>query len=165
MPSVAAQVLALLKTRLEAINGTGEYTFNLVNRVEARRPAVNIEAINAPRVFVYRRQSGEQREQRSNTVNQIRRTVIYDCVAYVTSDSDEAGINAEALLADIERALELKADLNLKNADGKNLLSEILQLVEVEIDTSAPVTGVEVIGVGVRCVWPHVYGDPSKVQP
>ena len=88
-------------------------------------------------------------------------TVIFDVVGAVKRGAADA-LAGEALLADLQRALEQPADLYLRDADlGRNLLSRELTLVSIETLDDHP--SLELVGVGVACTWPHSYGDPCHV--
>lgn len=163
--SVAAQVLLKLKARLDAIDGTGEFTYDLTGCVHMRRPTVDLIEQGKPCVFIHRRIAGETRELKAGSRSAVNVVAIWDVIGAVTSetDSDERGLAAEALLADITRALELDSDRAMFDAvSGKNLTGGV-EVIEPEIDTSFVRANAEVVGVGVRCVWPHKYGDPSFI--
>lgn len=165
--SVAARVLLALRARLAAIDGSAAYHFDLADRIHARRPVFDLDAFPPPALFVSRRAGGgEQRTQRPGTHVLTDKTVVFDVIGIVDAAQDCPGVAAEQLLADIERSLELPADLFMSDVDlAANLLSQPLQLVDPEINDAVSRAEVEAIGVGVRCVWPHTYGDPSHVDP
>jgi hypothetical protein len=164
--SVATRVLELLQSRLETIDGTAPFVHDVSGAVALRRPVFDADRDPLPVVFISRRLgTGDTRDFRQGSTKQIARVVTFDVVGLVAGDGSTPGLEAEALLADIERALERADDEHLKDpTTGINLLSEPLMLVEPVIDDSAVRTGAELVGVGVRCAWPHRYGDPAFVQ-
>lgn len=157
MPSVAKRILSKLVDRLKAIDGTGEFNFNLKNNVLIRRPSYDRDDC-LPAIFIYRR-NPDSREHNPELGFPVH-TVIYDVVGLVQR-TDTAGEALEDLLADIERALEIPSDLCLR--DGKNLLGTPLRLVTGETELAPDGSRVEAVSVGVQCTFPHKYGDPNYV--
>lgn len=165
MPSVAARILLALQARLLEIRGQGAMVNDLQGRVFLRRPSFDAEAEETPAVFLMRRVGGgAQREQRpgENGVGSDT-TVIFDAVGLVASTGDST-LAAEHLLADMQRALEIPNDTFLRESClGKNLLTQELRLVSIELDPPIDVMPFELVGVGVQCAYPHEYGDPDHV--
>jgi hypothetical protein len=168
--SVAKQILAKLATRLAAIDGTGAMLNDLSGRVFRRRPVYDVDNEPMPAVFITRRGGGDTRTVSSTgsprrTLSQIE--IVFDIVGIVEL-GEHSGDAAEDLLADIERAIELETDAFIGAAaagERPTLLSQELSLVGAQIDPPPPGSNVELIAVGVRCVFPHKYGDPDHVQP
>lgn len=160
MPSVARRIRALLEARLLTINGTGEMVYDVGSNVFGYRPTLDTEIEAMPAVFIFRREGGEERNGTPDDTC-IDKVVIYDVVGIVPAGPG-SGDAAEDLLADFERALERPADLYLADA-GAELLSEPLVLTPSEFSLGDDASKVESVAVGVRCRYPHIYGDPEYV--
>lgn len=162
MASVAKQILAKLHARLVAIDGTGAFVNNIGDRVEKRRPRYDVDADTLPILFIYRRTGGDTREVKP-TDPHADVTLVFDVVGLVAVGAD-SGDAAEDLLADVTRALELASDVYLHEGSiGRNLLSQELMLVSADAEPAPPGSKVEVVAVGVRCIYPRKYGDPDHV--
>ncbi len=161
-PSVAARVLQLLQQRLLAIRGQGDFTLDLQGRVYLKRLRYDAEVEAVPAVFVARRTGGGATVEGAKPVApHSDMLVVFDVVGAVERGGDCA-LAGEALLADIQRALELPDDLYLRDPElARDLLSRELALVTIETMDEHP--SLELVGVGVACAWPHTYGDPSDV--
>lgn len=160
MPSVARRIYAALADRLAAIDGSGDMVNNLAGSVFRFKPSHDAEVEAVPAVFVFRREGGEERSGTPDDLC-IDRTVVFDVLGIVGAGA-ESGDAAEDLLADIERALEIKTDLYLSSG-GVNLLIEPLTLLPSEFSLGGDGSKVESVAVGVRCRYPHIYGDPNYV--
>ncbi|MCR6700853.1 MAG: hypothetical protein NVV68_06775 [Dokdonella sp.] len=116
MPSVAARILTRLQARLLAIRGQGAMVHDLQGRVYLRRPTYDVDAESLPAVFLVRRpSSGTTREQRPGASSTLSTTtVIFDAIGLVRAD-DDSGLQAEHLLADMQRALERPDDVWLRD--------------------------------------------------
>lgn len=161
MPTVARQVLEALVDRLGSINGQGNMVNDLQGRIYLQRFGYDVDIERTPAVFIARRVGGgvERNAQPGETTSDT--TVVFDVVGVVERNG-EAALAMEDLIGDLHRALEVADDPFLAEC-GRNLLNQELQLVTVE--TAPPVDGFgfDVVGVGVSCTWPHVYGDPDRV--
>lgn len=161
--SVASRVLSKIYDRLCAIDGTGDFAFDMTGRVHLRRAPADLDSEDAPRLYVARRLGGgETRELADGSRSKVQKVVTFDVIGCASSDPDGAGLAGEALLADIERALELDADRYLLGDDGRPLVNRIF-LIDPDIDSAFLRARAEAVGVGVRCEWPGKYGDPSFV--
>lgn len=162
MASVAKRILSAIAARLAAIDGTGAMVNDLQGRVYRTRAALDISEADLPAVFIYRRGGGDERQivpptNNASTIGTV--AITYDVVGVVPAGAN-AGDAAEDLLADIERALERESDVYLQDG-GENLLQEPLTLVSAEADPLPDTFTHEIVIVGVRCVYPHKYGDPD----
>lgn len=138
---------------------------DIQSRVFLRRPTYDLANEELPAIFLTRRVGGgTTREQGPGTSTISSETiVIFDAVGIVRADAD-SGLAAEGLLADMQRALEIAGDTALfDRSDRKNLLSQELQLVSVELDPYLDALPYDMVGVGIQCAYPHVYGDPDCV--
>lgn len=166
MSSVSSKILAAIVGRLNAIDGTGLYNFDMRGRVFRCRPRWDLVGDKLA-IFVSRRAGGDAREQKPGTQSPVSDvTMIYDVigVAPELEAGAEEGEVLERLLEDIERALEVDDDRFLRDADsGRNLLCDELILVDGEARLPEAWEDVERICVGVRCVHQHVYGKPEVI--
>lgn len=162
MPTVARQVLEALVARLESINGQGEMVNDVQGRIYLQRFGYDVDIERTPAVFIARRVGGgvERNALPGETTSDT--TVVFDVVGVVKRDG-EAALAMEDLLGDLHRALEVADDPFLEGECGRNLLNQELQLVTVETQPPVDGFGYDVVGVGVSCTWPHVYGDPDHV--
>jgi len=163
--SVAAKILQALQARLLVVDGSETFWHDLTGpkRIQLRRPTYDIDQEGGePTVFIARRFGTG--DERIGDVDQINRIGIFDVIGLVPSDRDDAGLAAEKLLADLERAMERSDDLFLRDAaSGRNLLAGELTIVDSAIDASFAESFFEICGFGIVCPWTHVYGDPAAI--
>lgn len=165
MPSVASRILLKLRDRLLTIRGQGRMVHDLQGRVFLRQPSYALDFEPLPAVFIVRRNGGGTTLTPSPSVNETPSvdTVIYDVIGAVPA-SDETTLAGEELVADLRRALECPKDLFLfDDSVKKNLLSEELRLISLELDPPEDARPYDFVGVGVACTYPHRYGDPDHV--
>lgn len=164
MKSVSHKVLDRIVARLDRIDGSGRFNFDMRGRVLRCRPRVDL-ADGGHVICVWRRRGSDQRTDAPRHAGVQDIEVIFDVFALArTSVDNEAGDVLEMLLADIELALELPADLHLRDDEtGRNLLTAPLTLTGAALDPSDEILRVEFIAVSVRCVIQHVYGDPYTI--
>lgn len=169
MPGVARKILAKLFGRLEAIDGSGDFNFDMTGRVFRCRPSYDVLSEGKSGVFISRRFGGDTRDpvpDQHSGVTVVE--VVYDVVAIAPelNGTNEAGDVLEQLKEDIERALEISSDLYLRDDDsGRNLLESALQLVSGDGRLAEVWETTELFAVGVRCRYEHVYGNPDVVTP
>lgn len=138
---------------------------DLQGRVLLRRPSWDMDAEDAPAVFVVRRNGGGTSTYpapgANSTLSDI--TVIFDVIGVVRA-SARSTLAGEELLADLQRALEIEADPFLFDPTlVRNLLSQEMRLVSIELDPPEDGVPFDLVGVGVSCTYPHHYGDPNHV--
>jgi hypothetical protein len=161
MPSVAARIVLALQQRLLCIRGQGSYTHDLQGRVHLRRFTGDAQSDDLPAVYIARRVGGGEATTARPVPPHYDTTVTFDVVG-VVKRSPNVTLAGEALLADIQRALERGDDLFLADAEtGRNLLAQELAITSVETLDTDPV--LDAVAVGVTCTWPHTYGDPDHV--
>lgn len=165
MPSVAARILKKLKGRLDAIDGSGDFENDLQGRIFLSRPAYDADAEKKPAVFLARRiGGGTTREQAPGKSELSTTTVVFDAIGVIAL-GNECAVTAEDLLADLHRALEIPDDLYMRDEQlGKNLLSQELQITDVEFNIPEAEIPVVLVSVSISCTYPHKYGDPDYVQ-
>jgi hypothetical protein len=167
--SIAGQVLLRLRDRLRKVNGTGGMLNDVDGRVYLRR--LKADAMNDifPAIYIARRPGGGATRVVVDGLQTYWRTqVIFDVVGIVPA-GEESTLAGENLLADMYRAVEDPADLYMKTiaSDGAtptNLLMEELVVVDENIDDIVASSPLDVVGFGVQCTFPQLYGDPNHVE-
>lgn len=164
MSSVAKRQLQLLFGRLSAIDGNGKFNHDMRGRVFRCKPRHDVVSDGKLAIFISRRVGADQRstpQDPSDTHS--RHTTIWDVMAVAVATT-ESGDALEDLIEDIERALELPNDLYLQDpGTGRPLLNLPLALIDAEGDLGDAWADFELAVVGVRCVHPHVYGQPDVI--
>lgn len=165
MPSVAARILKKLRDRLDAIDGGVDFNNDLQGRIFLSRPTYDADEERLPAVFLSRRiGGGTTREQTPGKSELSTTTVVFDAIG-VIAIGGSCAVDAEDLLADLHRALEVPDDLYLRDEQlGKNLLSQELQITDVEFNVPEAEIPVVLVSVSISCTYPHKYGDPDYVQ-
>lgn len=156
------RILQLLKLRLEAIDGTGDFFTSAGERVHLRRASYDGQHESLPALFLTRRAGGDERSVFTSADQSVVNAsfTVVGVLAEPQSGAEPAE-EVELLLADIIRALELKSDPYLRDPDtGKNLLKSEPTLSATAIDPpqdGMPVAGVQ---VDITCSYAHTYGEP-----
>jgi hypothetical protein len=164
MQSVSEKELTLLHGRLDAIDGTGKFNYDMRGAVFACKPHHDVVSDLKEAIFIGRRKGIDARTQlKDPTTTNVVVTTIFDVMA-VAKIGPTSGITIERLLADIVRAVELKDDPFLRDPEtGRNLVSQPICVVDAEGELGDAWADFELAVVGIRCVHPHVYGEPDVV--
>jgi len=162
--SVPARIRRKLETRLACINGTGKYRSVAGLTIKERAPVSSDFELESVNEIAYLFRVDEDRSPIIQGTEYIDITIVWAAVL-VKKVNDGCESFVEYLIADFERAMEVKKDLLLFDTDEqKNLLKQPLYMANASVQLPNDAMGWEAVAFTVETTFPHRYGDPEYVE-
>lgn len=163
--SVAARIRHAIIDRVKSIDGHPPFDTDLAGRAFGEAPTIdtlaNASSANLPCAWVWRQPGNEERTPTGNTLLHMKS--VRWSVLIVDHAGDDPGETQERLYADLERAIEDRADLYMSDDDGVNLVADEVRIDKASFSLGADVAGLAIVSVDVITNYPHHYGDPSRI--